>query len=85
MSAAASAYAAAAPGPHWQGPPVEQLLQRLQDDLAVYLSHRLQEQAPLWAAEWARSLGPELRDWAHQAWRELQEAQLASDADPDKP
>lgn len=43
---------------------VELLMQRLRDDLAAHLTLRLQEQVPLWAAEWVQGLGPDLRRWA---------------------
>lgn len=40
---------------------VEQQLQRLQADLAAHLATRLHEQVPLWAAQWAQGLDPQLK------------------------
>lgn len=77
---------AASPQRPWPASPqVDRLMQRLQADLANHLALRLQEQAPQWAAEWARGLGPELSDWARQVLLDLQNAQNSPDADPDKP
>ncbi len=67
------------------GQDLDGLMQRLQDDLAAHLALRLQQQAPQWAAEWARGLGPELEHWARHVLRDLQNAQTSPFSDPEKP